>query len=545
MKIAHIYIKKYKILNEINIPINAEHDCNFNHGCIEINKKEKDLVPEKYYDEISLSAVIGENGVGKSTLLEFIEASFSYVNGSGIIVWHDPDSGYLIHVYNMNVKQVNNTSQFPHEIYYLYETTLFKENVKVIKINNLPSPTGESKNKKSRHVKNIPLSKIEINTKDRFLRTYTYLLHNPRGNKLKGSQASFEFIFNHHNLNDIIELNNKYNIKRGNSNSYVVNKIDKIFSYKYESTNTIDEIIDQILDATCLSTLKSLVSGLKYESSELNMHLIELISSYLNNRSYGVENANQSFELCLKGLNKNSISEKLLENYIYGFRSLSYLLENKIIFKKNNIESIVIEDERITVKTESAEEAYRGVKHLDAIPRVIKHNISYGWKGFSSGEYALIKFFCELEAAVLKLQKKTKSFIFIIDEVDLYLHPEWQREFIDELIEHLASLRINMKSQVILTTHSPIIISDFLSENIVALNKNNSGQVEKISSSGFGTPISELYIDGMHLSSTFGSRSKRYIDDIIESRDNLDEFQKKLIEKIKSKNIRLMLGASQ
>lgn len=47
----------------------------------------------------------------------------------------------------MNVKQVNNTSQFPHEIYYLYETTLFKENVKVIKINNLPSPTGESKNK--------------------------------------------------------------------------------------------------------------------------------------------------------------------------------------------------------------------------------------------------------------------------------------------------------------------------------------------------------------------------------------------------------------
>lgn len=99
-------------------------------------------------------------------------------------------------------------------------------------------------------------------------------------------------------------MNNKYNIKRGNSNSYVVNKIDKIFSYKYESTNTIDEIIDQILDATCLSTLKSLVSGLKYESSELNMHLIELISSYLNNRSYGVENANQSFELCLKGLNK-------------------------------------------------------------------------------------------------------------------------------------------------------------------------------------------------------------------------------------------------
>ncbi|CAI8703091.1 hypothetical protein EMIT0P291_100113 [Pseudomonas sp. IT-P291] len=44
--------------------------------------------------------------------------------------------------------------------------------------------------------------------------------------------------------------------------------------------------------------------------------------------------------------------------------------------------------------------------------------------------------------------------IVLIDEVDLHLHPKWQRSLIRQLSETFPNC------QFVLTTHSPLVISD-------------------------------------------------------------------------------------
>ncbi len=81
------------------------------------------------------------------------------------------------------------------------------------------------------------------------------------------------------------------------------------------------------------------------------------------------------------------------------------------------------------------------------------------------GEMFPIELFSEGEkqlANLLMLMDLTKEFkaLFLLDEFDAYLHPNWQREFIKLIAE------INIRGQVLLTTHSPATVSKMKKENL-------------------------------------------------------------------------------
>ncbi|MDW3538419.1 AAA family ATPase, partial [Escherichia coli] len=57
--------------------------------------------------------------------------------------------------------------------------------------------------------------------------------------------------------------------------------------------------------------------------------------------------------------------------------------------------------------------------------------------------------------------------IILIDEVDLHLHPEWQREFLPRLINVFPHL------QFIVSTHSPFIIQSVKEGMLVDLDKDD------------------------------------------------------------------------
>jgi predicted ATP-binding protein involved in virulence len=56
--------------------------------------------------------------------------------------------------------------------------------------------------------------------------------------------------------------------------------------------------------------------------------------------------------------------------------------------------------------------------------------------------------------------------IVLIDEVDMHLHPEWQRRIMEDL--HY----IFPKIQFIVTTHSPSVLANVKREHIILLEKN-------------------------------------------------------------------------
>ncbi len=77
--------------------------------------------------------------------------------------------------------------------------------------------------------------------------------------------------------------------------------------------------------------------------------------------------------------------------------------------------------------------------------------------------------------------------VVMIDEVDMHLHPTWQREIIRNLTRTFPNC------QFILTTHSPLVISDYPDVLVFALN---DGRLDKVPSQ-FGQDANSVLLDVM------------------------------------------------
>lgn len=85
----------------------------------------------------------------------------------------------------------------------------------------------------------------------------------------------------------------------------------------------------------------------------------------------------------------------------------------------------------------------------------------------SSGERAFQNIFTWLNLIPL-FSKIYKNFnvslrgtvLLLIDELDLYLHPDWQTIFMKKLLEEIRSQFSKYKVQIVFATHSPLCISD-------------------------------------------------------------------------------------
>jgi predicted ATP-dependent endonuclease of OLD family len=104
--------------------------------------------------------------------------------------------------------------------------------------------------------------------------------------------------------------------------------------------------------------------------------------------------------------------------------------------------------------------------------------IKYSWNPRSSGEESLISQFAELFTAITSDSKKG-NVIISIDEGEAYFHPEWQRKYISSLCSFLEVVNevkeLNKKFQIILTSHSPFIVSDIPHYNLIKLQKDENG----------------------------------------------------------------------
>lgn len=76
----------------------------------------------------------------------------------------------------------------------------------------------------------------------------------------------------------------------------------------------------------------------------------------------------------------------------------------------------------------------------------------------------------------LDIKKPNDNFLILIDEPDLHLHLDWQRQYIQKLIDVFSTLDSEIKLHFIIATHSPFIISDLPQKSLVLLE--NWKQIE-------------------------------------------------------------------
>ena len=86
--------------------------------------------------------------------------------------------------------------------------------------------------------------------------------------------------------------------------------------------------------------------------------------------------------------------------------------------------------------------------------KIVKEGVEITSNDLSEGEKQLAQFLCILEAT------KDYRALFLLDEFDSFLHPNWQRRFA-EIIDG-----ISITGQVLFTTHSPLTLGKVRKENI-------------------------------------------------------------------------------
>ncbi|KFF03356.1 AAA family ATPase [Flavobacterium reichenbachii] len=146
---------------------------------------------------------------------------------------------------------------------------------------------------------------------------------------------------------------------------------------------------------------------------------------------------------------------------------------------------------------------------------------------FSSGEKHLLTLYSRFFWAKKQIKNSEisgngitgESVVIFIDEGEVALHPEWQRVFFDKIIAYLSELFNDKKIQLILTTHSPFVLSDIPQKNVLFLDKdeNNNTKISNFDKEEtFGANIHELLANSFFLNEGFmGEFAKSKILDLI------------------------------
>jgi len=134
----------------------------------------------------------------------------------------------------------------------------------------------------------------------------------------------------------------------------------------------------------------------------------------------------------------------------------------------------------------------------------------------SDGQYQFTYLFSEIYSYI-----NGKNNILCIDEGENYLHPNWQKTYFSYLLKFIEDNFPKKKIHIILTTHSPFLLSDLPKENVIFLDTDNKGNSKivnglKDKKQTFGANIHTLLSDGFFMSDgLMGEFAKGKINEII------------------------------
>ncbi len=451
MELVYLWVEDYKNIKKQGFNFSPRFECEFEDKYDENGKLEDNcelvITPKEHLknffgDNINVTAIVGENGSGKSSLLEFL-CIFFKIDISFL------QKGIEINKLNKNL---------PKEFLIIFYDGL---NYKVINTTNI---------KIINKFEPLDLSKLSFFTNNDFGR-------------------------------------NKYNPIYKNEKFYVNNKfISNVINF-IKNENKFYETFYFNPTSIYLSVYNSTSSD-----------LLEKIAIQINN-----EYANAESKLNYKPDELKKENEK----------SLRYLVENKNILdsvfigtKDDSLHKFNKDyniNDRDVIKFIEFLNKFGLIEIYDATKSFYsnnKQNVGLNFNELSTGEKDNIKLLLDIYSYVKTNKNSTK--LFFLDEPNNSYHPNWQKEYINNLLEFITYYSCQ-KNYLYITTHSPFILSDLPKENIIFLKKDklngNCKNVSKdIEMQTFGANIHTLLSHGFFMDGgLMGEFAKNTIDDIIKN----------------------------
>lgn len=171
----------------------------------------------------------------------------------------------------------------------------------------------------------------------------------------------------------------------------------------------------------------------------------------------------------------------------------------------------------------------------DQIGIFTKSLLPYHWTYVSSGEYQYAKVWGILEeygvkAKVLRKGEKFSEarqpdFILLLDEPENYMHPEMCRTFMHDLNNLLKQRNPKSSFQVILSTHSPFMLSDVLANQIIKMDYDDKGLcvISHAEKPTYAANIHSIMADSFFLKYTIGDQARLFLTEKFELFKNMQK----------------------
>ncbi len=532
LKLEYVWIDKYKCFENEEFNLSTKYKFHYDKQTHELVVSENKNYIENFFGEnIDVTTIVGTNGSGKTTILDAI-LKLSSVDIRGfniseriIFVFSNTINNFTVIALNVEVITENNNSAFK------FEPHSYKENSRIEeKLSNLLRKLtlyDFRSNSETKLYDNQVDPQIEsffgINIHFDELITQIYFFNNFKPNNYseyfgpkipsgficeitipyKKIKYMHERVKEHNNISleafkkNFFYFDAKQDIKYLTYGSFVFSFLNYYLNKKKELESDIQNLIEETLSIQEKQTDKEkdeIIERLKGSIEEIDGYPFDLYGGLKD--FLGYLNIYNDFLKEQQNHNGFNFSLKKYKNKFYV---------NDFISK------------------------YRKIRYeYDFLE--FRWNIS-----LSSGELLILNTYSQ---AYLKSKKigNSENLLILIDEADMLLHPEWQQKYIKALINFFSIIYENKYIQLIISTHSPIFLSDIPKQNVIYLTENENGKAvvddNAKHNETFGANIYKLFNDAFFLKEgSIGEFAEEKIKELLKLIDNSANQEK---EKIKS-----------
>lgn len=482
MEAIAVYIKEYRSLKNALIPLSSCFDVELKKDKIIVQKKQSFNVFRYFHSNIlNLTAIIGSNGCGKTSILNVMADVFAYKQST---------NGNVILFYDDNKDKVCVLGQSKIQIF-CKECECIRFNavensfsIGMLFVSNAFNPSAYNypyrDNKPGNGFFNYEIAK---QIKDAAMKYEPPLSDVVKPYIVEETKREIEFVKEYGKIADfdirncIIE--NVYNnvqeafaekIKDAQAN--VFKEKDGFFNkYWLDVTNNRELYFwtKFVLNSVCSFWAK-------YQGKD-KKDKTEAFEKWLSLYWHTV------YECCYKIVDDHHKLVKLAE--VMG----SFFRANFNLHIYNTVQNIMTLVREHLTFTGNGGYVANNVKQVQYVLDIYEKCITLFVKGIdcltfswdmSSGEQAMLSLFTRLAPISNPDLSKYSTVLICIDEADLFFHPEWQQEFVYKLQAKLSKIYAKQKLQIIITSHSPIFLSDIPRNHIVLLKKSEKllGQSE-------------------------------------------------------------------
>lgn len=288
--------------------------------------------------------------------------------------------------------------------------------------------------------------------------------------------------------------------------------------------------LDLILSDKLKKLIKSKEKGIHIKISD-SVDIYNLLNDFIEIIIAEIEK--EKFSENLKNIRQQTLKERaknLIESYVDFMKYLSgHFLENANFERKEGyyyemdkgtISTRIIKMKTLIIPLNKMNNkfVYKLVRKYSKLTGS-NRSLYFTWRDLSAGETQLLNLFTNLYTAIK--DAKYKEILILLDEVEISLHPMLQKKFMKMLVNLLNSPEIQNKNiQVVLTTHSPFVLSELPFNSLILLKKDAIGSVivqnelENFSAT-LGANVHELFSHSFFLTEgLIGDYAKEKINEV-------------------------------